>query len=250
MILQDKIALVTGSGSGIGQAVAELFAQEGAWVILLGRSQNKLEETSDRITRGGGRATIVPLDLENSLNRIPEITKALYERFGRLDTLVNNAGVLGTLTPLDHYDSILWEQVFRINVTAPFFLTREWMPLLKKSPNASVINVVSTVAFQGRAFWGAYAAAKAALANITETWANESPRQGVRFNTVNPGATRTAMRRTAYPGEDPATLPTPQDVARVFLYLASDFATDVRGQHLNARDWMTWHPPMDGMQKE
>ncbi|MBF0140307.1 MAG: SDR family NAD(P)-dependent oxidoreductase [Magnetococcales bacterium] len=247
MILQDKIALVTGSGSGIGQAVAELFAQEGAWVILLGRTQSKLEETSDRITQRGGRATIVPLDLENSLNRVPEVAKALYERFGHLDTLVNNAGILGTLTPLDHYDTILWEQVMRVNVTAPFFLTRELMPLLKKSPNASVINVVSTVAFQGRAFWGAYAASKAALANMTETWAGENPRQGVRCNTVNPGATRTAMRRTAYPGEDPATLPTPQEVARVFLYLASDFATDIRGQHLNARDWMTWRQPTDGL---
>ncbi|HIJ82744.1 MAG: YciK family oxidoreductase [Magnetococcales bacterium] len=241
MLLKDKITLVTGAGSGIGRAVANLFASEGAWVILLGRTQAKLEETSDQINAAGGRAVIAPLDLENGLDRIPELARALHERFGHLDVLVNNAGILGTLTPLENYESILWEQVFRINVTAPFFLTRELMPLLKKSPEASVINCSSSVAFKGRAFWGAYAATKAALVNMTETWAGEFSKRGVRFNTVNPGATATAMRAQAYPGEDPATLPAPQQVARVFLYLASHFSTDVRGQHLNARDWLTWH---------
>lgn len=240
MLLKDKVTLVTGAGTGIGQAVANLFAREGAWVILLGRTQKKLEETFDQITTAGGRAVILPLDLENALNLVPDVVRAVHERFDRLDVLVNNAGILGTLTPLEHFDSVLWEQIFRINVTAPFFLTREMIPLLKRSPDASVINVVSTVAFKGRAFWGAYAAAKAALVNLTETWAEEFPNQGIRFNTVNPGATATTMRAQAYPGEDPATLPTPQQVARVFLYLAANHSRNVRGQHLNARDWFSW----------
>ncbi|MBF0346546.1 MAG: SDR family NAD(P)-dependent oxidoreductase [Magnetococcales bacterium] len=242
MLLNNQITLVTGAGSGIGQAVAELLAREGAWVILLGRTQSKLEATADRIGNAGGRASIAPLDLENGLNRVPEVVQAIHERFGRLDLLVNNAGMLGTLTPLEHLDGVLWEQVFRINVTAPFFLTRELLPLLKKSAAASVINVVSSVAFKGRAFWGAYAASKAALVNLTETWSGELSRQGIRCNTVNPGATATAMRAQAYPGEDPATLPTPEQVARVFLYLASDLSKEVHGQHLNARDWLTWQP--------
>ncbi|MBF0110834.1 MAG: SDR family NAD(P)-dependent oxidoreductase [Magnetococcales bacterium] len=242
MLLKEKIALVTGAGSGIGRAVAELFAREGAWVILLGRTQSRLEETSDRIGDAGGRSSIAPLDLENGLARVPEVVAALNDRFGRLDLLVNNAATLGTLTPLEHYEAVLWEQVFRINVTAPFFLTRELLPLLKRSPSASVINVVSGVAHQGRAFWGAYAASKAALANLTETWAGEFSQPSIRFNTVNPGATATTMRAQAFPGENPATLPTPEQVARVFLYLASDCSRDVHGQHLNARDWLTWQP--------
>lgn len=242
MVLKDRITLVTGAGTGIGQAVAQAFAKEGATVILLGSKQKHLENTYDQIVANGGKATIAPLDLENGLNQIPDLVKNLYERFDHLDVLVNNAGVLGTLTPLDAYDTIQWESVLRVNITAPFFLTRELFPLLKRSQAGSVINVVSTVAFKGRAFWGAYAASKAALVNLTETWAAEQLNSSIRMNTVNPGGTRTTMRAQAFPGEDPATLPNPSQVVPVFLYLASDESKDVRGKHLSAWDWLDWKP--------
>ncbi|MBF0194552.1 MAG: SDR family NAD(P)-dependent oxidoreductase [Magnetococcales bacterium] len=244
MILKDKIALVTGAGAGIGQAVAQNYAQHGATVILLGRNDKhkKLEKTYDLIQQAGGKAVLVPMDLEHDLGLVPEIVKNLYERFGRLDILVNNAGDLGALTPLALYDNLLWDKIFRINVTAPFFLIREMLLLLKASEDASVINVVSSVAFKGRHFWGAYAASKAALANLTETWSAELEKTPVRMNTVNPGATATAMRAAAYPGEDASTIPQPNEITPLFLYLASHYSKKERGNHLAARDWMDWTP--------
>lgn len=245
MILQDRIALVTGAGAGIGQAVALTYAQQGATVVLLGRKSKhkKLEKTYDLILDAGGSASIVPLDLENELGLVPELVKGIYERFGKLDILVNNAGELGALTPLELYDNIMWEKVLRVNLTAPFFLTRELLPLLKKSNDASVINVSSGVAFKGRHFWGAYAASKAALVNMTETWAAELEKTPVRLNTVNPGGTATAMRASAFPGEDPDSIPQPAAITPLFLYLASSLSKAVRGQHLDARDWLEWQPP-------
>ncbi|MBF0370765.1 MAG: YciK family oxidoreductase [Magnetococcales bacterium] len=240
MMLQNRIALVTGAGSGIGQAIALAYAKEGATVLLLGRTQKKLEETYDRIKAFKGEASIVLLDLEKELHRIPQLVEGLHKRFGRLDILVNCAGLLGTMTTLEGYKPVEWEAVFRVNVTAPFFLTRELLPLLGAAPTASIINVSSSVAHQGRAFWGGYAASKAALANLTETWAGELTKTQIRINTVNPGGTATPMRATAFPGENPTTLPTPQEITPVFLYLASDESKDVRGQHLKARDWLKW----------
>ncbi|MBF0448575.1 MAG: SDR family NAD(P)-dependent oxidoreductase [Magnetococcales bacterium] len=244
MILKDRIALVTGAGAGIGQAVAQAYAKQGATVILLGRKskRNKVEHTFDLIQEQGGRSTIVHLDLENELGLVPSVVQGLYERYGRLDILVNNAAELGGLTPLEHYDNMLWEKVFRVNVTAPFFLIRELLPLLKKSEDASVINVVSSVAFKGRHFWGAYAASKAALANLTETWSAELEKSSVRMNTVNPGGTATDMRARAFPGEDPRSIPKPDEITPLFLYLASNYSKTVRGQHLTARDWLGWTP--------
>ncbi|MBF0357109.1 MAG: SDR family NAD(P)-dependent oxidoreductase [Magnetococcales bacterium] len=244
MILKDRIALVTGAGAGIGQAVAQDYAKHGATVILLGRKSKhkKLEKTYDLIQKEGGKAVIVPLDLEHELGLVPEMVKGLYERFGKLDILVNNAGDLGALTPLELYDNMLWEKIFRINITAPFFLIRELLPLLKKSDDASVINVVSSVAFKGKHFWGAYAASKAALVNLTETWSDELGKTSVRMNSVNPGATATAMRASAYPGENPNTIPQPTEITPAFLYLASSAAKEERGQHIDARCWMWWKP--------
>ncbi|MBF0621051.1 MAG: SDR family NAD(P)-dependent oxidoreductase [Magnetococcales bacterium] len=242
MLLKDRIALVTGAGSGIGKAVSCAFAREGATVILVGRTQENLEQTYDQIAAKGGRATIVPLDLEKELPRIPELAASVAERYGRLDILVNNAAQLGVLTPLDAVEPSMWETLLRVNLTAPWFLTKEMMPLLRRSEAASVINVSSSVGHEGRAYWGAYAASKAALNNITETWAAELSNTDIRVNTVNPGGTATPMRAQAFPGESQETLPTADQVARVFLYLASHASDDVNGVHLNAREWMTWQP--------
>ncbi|MEO5364789.1 MAG: SDR family NAD(P)-dependent oxidoreductase [Magnetococcus sp. WYHC-3] len=243
MVLKDRIALVTGAGSGIGSAVARAMAAQGAFVVLLARQQAPLETVHDDIRAAGGQATIVPLDLEKDLARATDLAPALAQRFGRLDILVNNAAVLGQLTPLSHYTPQMWEQVMRVNVTAPFFLTRQLWPLLEASGRASVINVVSGVGRKGRAYWGAYAASKAALINLTETWAGEMASERIRLNTLNPGPTRTSMRATAFPGEDPASLPAPQDIVPAFLYLASDHSLGVNGQHLQAREWRDWQPP-------
>ncbi|MBF0610966.1 MAG: SDR family NAD(P)-dependent oxidoreductase [Magnetococcales bacterium] len=241
MLLTNRVALVTGAGSGIGRAVARAYAREGAFVILLGRRQKPLTETYDLIHGEGGEATIAPLDLESQLNRVAELAEGIYRRFGRLDILVNNAGELGTLTPLASFEPMMWEKVFRINLTAPFFLTRELMPLLRQAEAASVIQVVSGLAFHGRAYWGAYAASKAALANLTESWAQELAHSTIRMNTVNPGSTATTMRAKAFPGEDPATLPTADAITPLFLYLASQQSQGVTGKHFNARDWKE-HP--------
>ncbi|ABK42802.1 short-chain dehydrogenase/reductase SDR [Magnetococcus marinus MC-1] len=240
MLLENRIALVTGAGSGIGKAIAEGYAAAGATVLLLGRTQKKLENVYDAITQAGGKATIVPMDLETGLGAIPELVKNTYERYGRLDILVNNAALLGTLSPLANYRPQEWEQVMRVNVTAPFFLMREFIPLLTQSDDASIINLSSGVGHQGRAFWGAYAASKAALINLSETLAQELEKSPIRVNTVNPGATATTMRAKAFPGEDPTTLPSAQAILPVFLYLASQQSKDVRGEHLNAREWMDW----------
>ncbi|MBF0625772.1 MAG: YciK family oxidoreductase [Magnetococcales bacterium] len=242
MLLADRIALVTGAGTGIGRAVAIACAREGATLLLLGRRKKYLEETYDRILEQGGRASIVPLNLEKELHRVPEVAQEIVQRFGRLHVLVNNAGLLGVMTPLAAYEPPLWESLFRVNVTAPFYLTQQLLPLLRAAPAASVINVTSSVGHAGRAYWGAYAASKAALVNLSETWAQELAGSTVRVNTVNPGGTATAMRAKAYPGEDPKTLPTPEDIVPVFLYLASDHSREINGQHLAARDWRDWQP--------
>ncbi|MEO5378597.1 MAG: SDR family NAD(P)-dependent oxidoreductase [Magnetococcus sp. DMHC-6] len=242
MLLKDHIILITGAGRGIGAAIALTFAREGAMTLLLGRDNRQLEKTYDMILAENGRASIVPLDLEKELHRVPELVKNIYERFGKLDVLVNNAGYLGTLTPLDAYAPEEWEKVMRINVTAPFYLTRELMPLLRKSAAGSVINLSSSVGEHGRAFWGAYAASKAALINLTETWAMELQRFSLRFNTVNPGATATHMRALAFPGENPNTLSQPNEITPVFLYLASHLSLGVTGSHFQAQEWIGWRP--------
>lgn len=242
MVLRNRIALISGAGSGLGRAIARAYAGAGAMVFLLGRHQEALEESYDLIVKQNGRGCIVPLDLEKDLHRVPEVAKGIYDRHGRLDILVNNAGLLGSLAPLEGYDPVQWEAVFRVNVTAPFFLTQGMLPLLKNSPAAAVINVVSGVGRHGRPFWGAYAASKAALINLTQTWAGELAPSTIRINAVDPGPTATAMRARAYPGESPLTLPTAEEITPVFLYLASDGARHLQGAYLKGRDWRQWLP--------
>ncbi|MGN7612199.1 YciK family oxidoreductase [Magnetococcales bacterium HHB-1] len=238
MLLKDRIALVTGAGGGIGRAVAKSFAKEGAFVILLGRRQEPLETLFDEIENAGGGASIVPFDLEKDLARASELSGQVRRRFGRLDILVNNAAILGTLTPMSAYTPEMWESVFRINVTAPYFLTQQLLPMLQKSDSASVINVSSSVAQHGRAFWGAYAASKAAFLNMTQTWAQELENTNIRINSLNPGATATAMRTLAFPGERADHLPTPEDLLPVFLYLASSQSEGVTGEMVQAKSWL------------
>ena len=218
--LKDRIALITGASRGIGRATARLFAREGAHVLLLARHQKTLEAVDDEIKADGGVASIIPLDLEVG-QTIDALGPTLYERFGRLDVLVGNAGVLGGLRPLTHIPSEIWDRVVAVNLTANWRLIRTLDPLLRKSDAGRVVFVTSPrAASQGRAYWAPYSVSKAALETLAKTYANETADSNVRVNLVDPGATATAMRAEAYPGEDQASLKTPEAVAEVILRLA------------------------------
>ena len=201
--LAGRVTLVTGASHGIGQEVALRFAREGAELVLVGRTQGALEEVDDEVRKLGGTASLVVANLAD-FAVIDRMGAAVYERWGRLDVLVGNAGVLGTLSPLGHIDPKTWDEVIAVNLTANWRLIRSFDPLLRASDAGRAIFVTSGVA-QGRAYWGAYAVSKGALETLARTWAHEVANTKVRVNLINPGATRTRMRATAYPGEDPQT---------------------------------------------
>ena len=218
--LQGRVALITGASRGIGAAVARLFAKEGAHIIAVARTEGALEELDDDIKGFTGEsATLVPMDITDS-EKVDQMGALIHQRFGRLDVLVGNAGILGTLSPLGHIDPKIWDQVIAVNVSANWRLLRSMDPLLRSSDSGRAIFVTSTVGAEARAYWGAYAVSKAALEMMTRTYAKEIDMTPIRVNMVNPGATRTQMRSHAMPGEDPNTLPTPEDRAEVFVDLA------------------------------
>jgi NAD(P)-dependent dehydrogenase (short-subunit alcohol dehydrogenase family) len=216
--LAGKVALVTGASRGIGRAVAERFAAEGAELILIGRTQGALEEVDDAIRAGGGYASLVPADLAEA-GIIDRMGAAVYERWGRLDVLVGNAAVLGTLTPVPHIDPAVWDQVIALNLTANFRLIRAFDPLLRAAGAGRAVFLTSGVA-SGRAYWGTYAVSKAGLEALVRTYAQEVAKTGVRVNLLNPGPTRTRMRATAFPGEDPESLKPAEAVTDAVLALA------------------------------
>jgi NAD(P)-dependent dehydrogenase (short-subunit alcohol dehydrogenase family) len=217
--LNDRIALITGASRGLGRAVAIRFAQEGAQVLLLARKLKALEAVDDAIKSAGGKATLIPLDLTDG-KAIDALGPSLYERFGRIDVLVGNAAILGALSPLPHIKSEHWERVFATNVTANWRLIRTLDPLLRASPAGRVIFVTSGVARSSRAYWAPYSVSKAALECLAKTYANETADSAIKVNILDPGAIATGMRAEAYPGEDPGTLRTPEDVAGAFVPLA------------------------------
>jgi NAD(P)-dependent dehydrogenase (short-subunit alcohol dehydrogenase family) len=219
--LKDRIALITGASRGIGRAVALAYAREGAHVLLLARDRKALAEVDDAVKADGGTATLIPLDLADG-PAIDALGPALYERFGKLDILVGNAGILGRLSPLTHVPSEHWEKVLAVNLTANWRLIRTLDPLLKRSDAGRVIFVTSTgVADEARAYWAPYSVSKAALETLAKTYADETRDTPIRVNLVHPGATATRMRAEAYPGEDPSTIQQPEELAEIFVQLAS-----------------------------
>lgn len=218
--LEGRIALITGASRGIGAAVARRFAAEGAHPILAARTQGGLEEVDDDIRAGGGQATLMPVDLTD-FEAIDRMGAAVFERFGRLDILVGNAGVLTPLSPMGHVDPKAWEWTMAVNLTANWRLIRGFDPLLRASQSGRAIFVGSTVSQGARPYWGAYAVSKAALEMMVKVYAAEIAKTPVRANLINPGPTRTGIRATAYPGEDPATLKEPEAITDVFVELAS-----------------------------
>ncbi|MCL4790802.1 MAG: YciK family oxidoreductase [Gammaproteobacteria bacterium] len=234
--LRDRVILVTGAGDGLGRAAAHAFARHGAIVILLGRTTRKLEQVYDEIIAAGGpEPSIAALDLARAHG--PDYTglaEQIEASWGRLDGLLHNAAMLGQRAPIEHYDIGVWHQVMHLDLNVPFILTQTLLPLLRKSADPSVVFTSSSVGRKGRAYWGAYAAAKAGIENLSQTLADET--QGrIRVNCINPGACRTRMRREAYPGEDPETRPEPAALMGPYLYLIGPAAEGVTGQRIDCQ---------------
>ena len=219
-ILDGRIAVITGASRGIGAAVARAFAREGAHVVLVARTVGALEELDDEIRAAGGSASLVPMDLTD-YPAIDRLGAALHERYGKIDILVANGGMLGNLTPVHHYDPKLWEQVIATNLTANQRLIRSLDPLLRQSDAGRAIFVTADAASGEKPFWGAYAVSKAALEAMVRSYAAENVKSNIKANLLNPGATRTTLRATAYPGEDQASVKPPEDLVPLFLELAS-----------------------------
>jgi len=218
--LNGRLALVTGASRGIGAAVAKRLAAEGAHVIALARTQGGLDELDDTIRAGGGEATLVPLDLRQ-FDRLDHMGLALHERFGKLDILVGAAGVLGTLSPMGHFEPKTWQEVFDVNVTANYRLIRSLDPLLRQSAAGRAIFVTCAAARDRAPYWGAYAASKAALEALVKIYAGEVAKTALKVNLVDPGIVRTKLRLQAFPAENTAKLKAPEDVTEMFVELAA-----------------------------
>jgi NAD(P)-dependent dehydrogenase (short-subunit alcohol dehydrogenase family) len=210
--LANRIALVTGASRGIGYATALALAKAGAHIVALARTVGGLEELDDAIKALGGSATLVPLDLKD-YQGIDRLGLALHERFGRLDVLIGNAGILGPLSPLGHVEVHAWDEVMAVNVTANWRLIRAMDQLLQRSDAGRVVFISSGVAALALAYWGPYAVSKAALDALARTYAAENATTNLRINVFTPGPIRTRMRAQAMPGEDPMTLEPPDKVA-------------------------------------
>ncbi len=218
--LKDRIALITGASRGIGSAIAKRFAKEGAHTILTARTVGGLEDTDDSIRRSNGtESTLVPLDLTDG-DTIDQLGAALHERFGRIDIVIGNAGILGELTPMNHLDPTTWDNIIALNVTANYRLIRSLDPLLKASDSGRAVFVTSRAAIHLNPFWGGYAASKAALEVLVKTYAKEVQHTNIRVNLVDPGPQQTAMRAKAFPGENPNKLRKPDEMTGVFVDLA------------------------------
>jgi NAD(P)-dependent dehydrogenase (short-subunit alcohol dehydrogenase family) len=216
--LQGRVAVVTGASRGLGASIAVALAKEGAHIIATARTQGGLTELDDEIKAAGGSATLVPVDIRD-FDAIDRLGAAIFERWKKLDILVGNAGVLGKLTPMAHVEPKMWDEVMAVNVTANYRLIRSLDPLLRASDAGRAVFVTSGLAHKCWAYWGPYSISKAALEAMVKTYAAEIATTPVRANCFSPGATRTKMRATAMPGEDPETLPHPDDVASQIVAL-------------------------------
>ena len=237
-LLDGRIILVTGAGDGIGRAAALAFAGHGATVILLGRTIAKLETVYDEIEAAGGpQPAIFPLNFEGAtLKDYHDMAETLDKEFGRLDGILHNAGLLGRITPFEQYNPELWDQVMQVNINGPIWMTQALLPLLKRSPDASVVFTSSSVERRGRAYWGAYAVSKFATEGFVEVLADEVEHLGtLRVNSLNPGATRTAMRKAAYPGENEMALRTPEEIMPTYLWLMGPDSGSHNGEKFDAQ---------------
>jgi NAD(P)-dependent dehydrogenase (short-subunit alcohol dehydrogenase family) len=236
-LLNNKTILITGAGDGIGRAAAIEFAKHGATVILLGKTVKKLENVYDRIVHAGYQTpAIVPLDMKGATEQnYIDMADTIAEQFGHLDGLLHNASELGALGPFEHIDLASLETILKVNVTAQAIMTKSLLPMMRKADHASIIFTSSSVGRKGRAYWGPYAFSKFATEGMMQVLADECDNTSVRVNSINPGATRTEMRAKAYPGEDPKTLKTPQEIMPTYLFLMGNGSIDTNGQAFNAQ---------------
>ncbi|KAA1192444.1 YciK family oxidoreductase [Pseudohalioglobus sediminis] len=237
-LLKGKTILVTGAGDGIGKAAAMTYAEHGATVILLGRTEEKLEAVYDDIERAGlAKPALVVMDLATVTDeQCLHLAQGLAEEFGHLDGLLHNASLLGERRPIESATYAAWQEVIQVNVNAQFVLTRHLLPLLQAAPAASIVFTSSGVGRTGRAYWGAYAVSKFATEGFMQVLSAELENTSkIRVNCINPGATNTSMRRTAYPAEQPTDNPSPEDIMGVYLYLMGDDCKGVTGISFDAQ---------------
>ena len=237
-LLKDRVLLITGASAGIGRVAALTCAAHGATTILLGRDNDKLNAVYDEIVAAGyPTPAILTLDLSQaSAVSCREAADVIESTFGRLDGILHNAAVLGEITPLEMYDPDPWDFVMNVNLRAPFVLTQALLPLLKQSPDASVVMTTSSVGRRARAFWGAYAISKCGIEGLVQMLSDElAAISAVRVNAINPGGTRTNMRASAYPGENPQTVKTPEELMPLYLYLLGPDSIGISGQSFDAQ---------------
>jgi NAD(P)-dependent dehydrogenase (short-subunit alcohol dehydrogenase family) len=237
-LLKNRVLLITGASAGIGRVAALTCAAHGATVILLGRDNDKLNAVYDEIISAGHPTpAILTLDLSQaSAASCREVADVIETTFGRLDGILHNAAVLGEITPLEMYDPDTWDFVMNVNLRAPFVLTQALLPLLKQSPDASVVMTTSSVGRRARAFWGAYAISKCGIEGLVQMLSDElAAISAIRVNAINPGGTRTNMRASAYPGENPQSVKAPEELMPLYLYLLGPDSAGISGQSFDAQ---------------
>jgi NAD(P)-dependent dehydrogenase (short-subunit alcohol dehydrogenase family) len=234
--LAGRVVLVTGATAGIGRAVARALASHGATVLAHGRNAALLETLYQELRAIGPEPAVTQLDFERAQGpEYQKLTDEIESRYGRLDGLLHNASILGDLTPIEHYDIGLWQRVLHVNLTAPFILTRCLLPLLRQSADASLLFTSSGVGNRGRAYWGAYSASKFGMESLAQVLGQELENTRIRVNCLNPGSTRTRMRARAFPAEDPATLPAPEDIVLPYLFLLGPASRGISGQRFDVQ---------------
>ena len=236
--LKDKIILITGTGDGIGATAAKTFAKYGATIILLSKTEKKIVAINDEIVDAGyPQPAIIPLNLEEATAEdYAGLAHSIEAEFGHLDGLIHNAAMFEGLSPITQFDNTLWNRIVQVNLHAPFLLSQAMIPLLNKSQSSSMVFTSSGVAHQGRAYWNAYGVTKAAGDNLMEMLADELElNTPIRVNSIDPGRVRTRMRALAFPGEDPMTVPAPEDIMDTYIYLMSDDSKEVNGKIISCK---------------
>lgn len=236
--LKDKVILITGAGDGIGATAAKTFAKHGATIILLSKTEKKIVAINDEIVDAGyPQPAIIPLNLEEATAEdYAGLAHSIEAEFGHLDGLIHNAAMFQGLSPIAQFDNTLWNRIVQVNLHAPFLLSQAMIPLLNKSQSSSMVFTSSGVAHQGRAYWNAYGVTKAAGDNLMEMLADELElNTPIRVNSIDPGRVRTRMRALAFPGEDPMTVPAPEDIMNSYIYLMSDESKDINGKIISCK---------------